>query len=51
VKKIFAGMSILSTAVRLTDGGEEMNARVIVAAARSASNKGRMINQLFLLNQ
>jgi len=50
-KKNFAGMSILPCAVRLTDGGEEMNARVIVAVARSASNKCRMINQLFRLNQ
>jgi hypothetical protein len=50
-KKFFAGMSIMSPAVRLTDGGEEMDARVIVAVARSASHRGRMINQLFLLNR
>jgi hypothetical protein len=50
-KKISAGMSIRSPAVRLTDGGEEMNARVIVAITTSASNKGRMINQQFRLNQ
>jgi hypothetical protein len=50
-KKISAGMSIRSPAVRLTDGGEEMNARVIAAITTSASNKGRMINQQFRLNQ
>jgi hypothetical protein len=44
-------MSILSPTVRLTDGGEKMNARVIVAITTSASNKGRMINQHFRLNQ
>jgi orotidine-5'-phosphate decarboxylase len=51
IKKISAYMSILSPAVRLTDGGEEMNARMIVAITSSASNKGRMINRHFRLNQ
>lgn len=51
IKKISAYMSILSSAVRLTDGGEEMSVRALVAITTSATNKGRIINQHFRLNQ
>jgi len=47
----FAGVSIRSPAVRLTDGEKQMSTRGIVAAATSASNKGKMVYRTCHLNQ